>query len=207
MELVTLTPVLAFRRVTEKSDKIGKLINWWCNSTYYHVELIIEDHWISATPDKAIMINDLKPLDHESYDYLTLPEVTITKKTYDDFWKFIKSIDGKPYNMYGLLYNQVIGFNIYFKTYFCSELVIEMLQYLGYGELFGRQSSEFSPQDVYDIFTTTEPDKLRLRRRAIVIVIKKYVKIAYGYIKDGCVWVFRKIQELVQKWKEKRNKK
>ena len=109
--------------------------------------------------------------------------------------------------MYGLLYNQVIGFNIYFKTYFCSELVIEMLQYLGYGELFGRQSSEFSPQDVYDIFTTTEPDKLRLRRRAIVIVIKKYVKIAYGYIKDGCVWVYRKIQELFQKWKEKRNKK
>ena len=40
MELVKLTPVLAFRRVTEKSDKIGKLINWWCNSKYYHVEII-----------------------------------------------------------------------------------------------------------------------------------------------------------------------
>ena len=73
--------------------------------------------------------------------------------------------------------------------------------------LFGRQFSEFSPQDVYDIFTTTEPDKLRLRRKAIVIVVKKYAMIAYGYIKDGCVCVFRKVKELFQKWKEKRSKK
>lgn len=176
MATVKIQPKLAFRKVTSKKDRMGRLINWWCDSKYFHVELILEDKWISSTPKDNIYINDLKPLDHESYDYVTLRAIEIDHNVRADVWKFLRSIEGTKYDMFGLLHNQVIGANSYSDKYFCSEVVVETLQYLGYGEVFGSNGAEYTPQDIYNVFTQDNISNIVLRKRAILVKLRRVIK-------------------------------
>lgn len=175
MSMVTIQPRLAFRKVTSKKDRMGRLINWWCDSKYFHVELILEDKWISSTPKDDIYINDLRPLDHESYDYVALRTIQVDEQVHQDVWKFLRSIEGTKYDMFGLLHNQVIGANSYSNKYFCSEVVVETLQYFGYGELFGHNGAEYSPQDIFDIFTRNDKSNIVLRKRAMLVKLRRVI--------------------------------
>lgn len=177
----TIQPKLAFRKYNKGDGFIPKLISWWCNGPYYHVEFILEDKWISANPDDNIYIRKLRPLDHVKYDYIDLPSITVTEDTYNHIWGYIKDLTHTKYDMLGLIWNQVFGFNIYNDRYFCSELIVDILKLLGYHEFYDYRASEFSPQDLYDIVTKhfTGPNakqKYQLRRYSLMYKVRKIFK-------------------------------
>lgn len=204
-KLVEVKPILALRPYTEDSGKIAKIINWWCKSKYYHVELILGDHWISATPDEGIYVKDLKPLDHERYEYLELPTIALSEDTYNNIWEYIKKQVSPRYDTMGLVWNQVFGISLYNKSWFCSELIADILTILGYPKFYGYTPSEYSPQDLYDVFTKEEEVKLRryslyirfrslihaitnsiiyLKCKSWVISLAKLIKLGYTKIMD-----------------------
>ena len=53
---------LAFRKVTKDSSFIGNLICKWTESKYYHIEMIIDDLWISSNAPHGVSINNLKEI-------------------------------------------------------------------------------------------------------------------------------------------------
>ena len=159
--MLKIKPIIALRPYTKDSGFIAKVINWWCHSKYYHAELILGDQWISATPAEGIYVKKLKPLDHDKYEYLELPEIELSEDTYNNILEYIKTQICPSYDTTGLVWNQVFGINLYNKRWFCSELIAEILKLLGYSKLYGTEGSEYSPQDLYDMFTSKEPIKLR----------------------------------------------
>ena len=181
MGTIKIRPTLALRPYTKDSGFIAKAINWWCHSEYYHAELILGNSWISATPKEGIYVNKLRPLDHTKYEYLELPELEISQEVYNNIWDYINKQISPKYDTLGLFWNQVLGFSFYNKEWFCSELIAEILILLGYKKLYGTNGAEYSPQDLYDIFTSSEP--IKLRRYSLLIRFKKAIKFIIDVIK------------------------
>ena len=180
MGVMKIQPKLALRPYTKDSGFIAKAINWWCHSKYYHAELILGDHWISATPKEGIYVNELRPLDHERYEYFDLPEIEVSEEVYNNVWKYIREQISPRYDTMGLFWNQVLGISFYNKRWFCSELIAEILILLGYNKLYGTNESEYSPQDLYDIFKYPVP--IKLRRYSIYIRFKKFIKFCFSLV-------------------------
>lgn len=209
MGIIKIQPKLALRPYTKDSGFVAKVINWWCHSKYYHAELILGEHWISATPKDGIYVNKLKPLDHERYEYLELPEIEVAEETYKNIWKYIEAQVSPKYDTLGLVWNQVIGISFYNKSWFCSELIAAILILLGYNKLYGTNESEYSPQDLHDMFKYPVP--IELRRFSICVRFKKFIRwilklIAFSYIKSyvvkGCLMVKSLFTKLKRKKKQ-----
>ena len=173
IKYVNIVPRLSFRKVTSDTSRFGRLICWWCKCKYYHVELILENRYISVTP-AGIHMKFLHELDHKRYDYLTLKSIHMTEDHYFNILDFIASYETTRYDYFGLFTNQVLGINIYNKEVFCSEFVVQLLKLLGYKRFFPYNGSEFSPQDIYDIIQNGS-NKVILQRHTILSRLKRLI--------------------------------
>ena len=120
--------VLAFNKKIE--SPIDRLISYWTSSPYVHVEMIIENKWISSSSDSnGVRIRELRPLKND-WDYVV---VEVQKNYKENVLTFIKSQENKKYDWAGIIWNQV--FNIRRgqnqNKWFCSELVAEILRRFG----------------------------------------------------------------------------
>ena len=52
-----------------KGNLIDKIIRFWTKSKYSHVEIIINDVWVSSNPKVGVTVNSLRPLTNK-WDYI-----------------------------------------------------------------------------------------------------------------------------------------
>lgn len=160
MNTITLTPILAFKHATSSTKLIDKLqanaVKIWTRSKYFHVELILNDMWISSDTDTGLSIKQLKPLKHDNWEYIELEPVTITQYQYTTLMLFLKQRENSGYDWLGIFLSQFISINTHNKDkYFCSEIVAKILQMLYVTHYLDVIPNNMSPKDIYIIHTTS----------------------------------------------------
>lgn len=151
--MFNLNLTLAFKKVNKDSTWMAKVISYWTKSEYHHVELILNNNWISSDSDTGVVVRELKPL-KDNWDYINLPSVTLLPLHYDILNKFIKKVDGNKYDWKGIILSQTIPLSMNNKNkWFCSELVTKLLQIIVVEEVIDLEPNEVAPKDLYDIFS------------------------------------------------------
>lgn len=158
MELITLTPILAFKHSTSTTKLVDKLqinaVKLWTRSKYFHVELILNNKWISADTNTGLRINELKELTHDNWEYIQLDPVTVTSDQYDKLMLFIKKYENTGYDWLGIFLSQFISINTHNRNkYFCSEAVAKILQMLYMTLYLDILPNNMSPKDIYNLHT------------------------------------------------------
>lgn len=177
-EFKIIEPILAFKVKDKETSFGGKLVCFFTNSNIYHVELALENRWISAAPDTGIYINELRPLEND-WEYVKLRPIKISKEVLDDLLNWIDSLHGSKYNILGIFFNQFLGLRTYNDKYFCSELAVEILSYLGYKEFFASPyyPTDFSPNDMFNYL---KDSSIKLKQYTIKNRIKKKFKSIFN---------------------------
>jgi len=140
---------LAFKKYDIKpsfSDKLlDKAIKSWTKSPYFHCEIIINDDWISSSPEAgSVYRNKLKEL-KSNYDYIT---IEVDGRKNKKVQKFIDSQLGKKYDYFGIFFSQIIDVELDNKNkWFCSEIVAYILKM--YGVNLEEKSNQYSPGKLY----------------------------------------------------------
>ena len=143
---------LAFKKLDKNSNFVAKSVAWYTRSEYYHVELVVNDIWVSVFPGTGVKLNTLKPL-KDTWDYKDLPSIELTKKQYLIFMEFLKEQENKKYDFLGIFLAQVIPLKINNRDkWFCSELVVKLLQMLYVKETFSLVPASTSPGHLEKIF-------------------------------------------------------
>jgi hypothetical protein len=154
MEIIKVKPILALKKgSTGKptlTDKIiNKAIRMRTRSIYFHSEIILDNKWISSNNDTGVVIRELKDLNNDNWDYIELPERSMTIEQHTEMWDYINDQEGKDYDFYGVFFSQLIkiGGNDVNK-WFCSELGSKILQMIGYPELMHVVPANIDPGDL-----------------------------------------------------------
>lgn len=150
-----MTIKLAFQKKLGKNASLAehiaaKGIQWYTKSEYFHVEVIIDNKWISSGPSYGgVYIHDLEPLDEYTYEYI---EIDIDGRKSRNVMRFIERQIGTKYDWAGIVLSQFFHTNADDKNkWFCSELVAEILKL--YGELPEEsKTNSYSPEDIYQAF-------------------------------------------------------
>lgn len=160
-----------------KGNLIDKIIRFWTKSKYSHVEIIINDTWVSSNPKNGVTINALKPLTNK-WDYIDV-KVPKNEKYLQTVLKFIELQKGKKYDLIGAIFGA--GLNIDFEgknKWFCSELVTAIL--LLFREKYILQCLKedifnVSPKELYDIYKDVyETYSFENNEKIIIRTPKKY---------------------------------
>lgn len=145
---------LAFKLTNKKTGTfVGKVIGWWTNSLYYHVELIVGDYWISSNAEsKGVTISPLQPLKH-TWEYYDLGTIELLENQFEVFKDFIKQQEHKKYDWLGIILSQTIKLNWHSSNkWFCSEIVTKLLQLLLVKDVLNLDPNKVSPADLARLF-------------------------------------------------------
>lgn len=136
----------------KQASFIPYIIGKWTKSNFYHVELILDNKWITSDIDYGVVIRDSEPL-NEDWVYVTLNNVEVTDEQYELIFEWIKQQQNKKYDHLGIVYSQVLPFRYDDKNkWFCSELVIKILQLFLIKEVIDLTPNLVSPGDIAKIF-------------------------------------------------------
>ena len=150
--MFNLNLTLAFKKVNKNSTWMAKVISYWTKSEYHHVELIINDSWISSDSDTGVVVRELKPL-KDNWDYIPLPSVTLLPLHHNILTKYINNVNGNKYDWKGIILSQTIPLSMNSRNkWFCSELVTKLLQIIVIEEVIDLEPNEVSPKDLYNVF-------------------------------------------------------
>ncbi len=130
----------------------AKAISWWTKSPYFHCELIIDNKWISSHPDLGgVRIAELTTL-HTNWDYykINLPEISTEQE--EILWGFLQEQINTGYDWKGIFLSQFVkvGLNSDQK-WFCSEIVVKLLQLMYCKTLIDYVPNKISPADLFRI--------------------------------------------------------
>lgn len=144
---------LAFKKIHKNSTLFGKTIAKFTKSDFYHVEIIINNMWISSDAPMGVTIQELKELKHDHWEYYNFGEVTILEKDYITIMEFINKQRGKKYDYIGIAFSQTIPLTLHSQNkLFCSEFVTKVLQLLLIQEVLDLQPNLVSPAKLAKIF-------------------------------------------------------
>jgi len=150
--MVKINIKLAFKKIDKDSTTVAKTVAWYTKSDFYHVELVVNDIWVSVFPETGVKLNNLRPL-KDTWVYVDLQERTLTKEQYVLFMSFLKNQESKKYDYLGILLAQVVPFKInHSNKWFCSELVTKLLQMLYVEETLELVPAAMAPSHLEDIF-------------------------------------------------------
>ncbi len=129
-------------------DKIKvESVKKWTGSPYFHSEFMIGDHWVSANTD-GIRRSKLQPLTSQ-YDYIFIDAEIISSQ----YQKILNFIDGQmeaEYDWVGIYLSQFIRLGSNREDqWFCSELVVKLLQICLVEEVLGVQPHLVSPARLF----------------------------------------------------------
>lgn len=129
---------------------MSRLIRWFTLSEYDHVEVIIEDKWISSSVfTDGVKIKDLHPLT-DRWDYV---EVDVDGRKKSKVMKFIKEQENLKYDWCGVFCTLFIKRRRESQDrWFCSEIVTRILQEFGVKGIDHIIPSEMTPRDLYILF-------------------------------------------------------
>lgn len=147
-QIIKVDITLAFKKIRKdipiSQNVYSRLIGWKTKSNYSHVEVIINNNWISSVETKGVHVKPLKPLKDE-YEYVSLT-VEVTEQQHLDNMTWIYKQDKKPYDTYGIVFTQILPLRFESRDkWYCSELTTKILQL-------------YSVQEVIDLYPqTTSP--------------------------------------------------
>lgn len=129
---------------------VAKSIQLWTDSPYYHAEIIIDDIWISALPEKGVFINKLRDKISDRWLIIPFKGVRVTNEQYEKIDRFIMDRLGDDYDNKGIVLSQIIkvGADDPHK-WFCSELTSKILQLCLVDEYMDINPAHISPADIY----------------------------------------------------------
>jgi hypothetical protein len=135
---------LAFYKA-HQGNLTDKVISWWTNGKYSHVELIIDDMMYSTSPrDRCVRVKKHK-FDKNVWDYIEINNVDEAK-----IIEFFEMTKGQRYDWLGIL-----GFVVPLKDrtndWFCSEWCSNALKIAGCKKLWKQEPSKISPNKLYKI--------------------------------------------------------
>ncbi len=132
------------------NDWLDKLIKLWTRGPYSHVELIMNDMWITSHPSVGIRSRKA-PTDLENWDIITI-EYDSCDMLQDTFVKYYNDQIGCKYDWKGIFFSQFfkIGYNQDDK-WFCSEFVTKLLQVLSIYEVLDLQPNKIDPSELYRV--------------------------------------------------------
>ena len=149
---VRLPVILALKELKENSPYYSKLICWYTNSKFYHVEVILKDIWISSQEGEGVHVAPLKPLNNK-WCYVDLGEAVLSKREYVDVMNWINEQVDKKYDWTGIVFSQFLPASIHHSNkWFCSEISCRLLQLLKYEQVQGIQPETLSPGDLAKLF-------------------------------------------------------
>lgn len=149
-------PIIALRH-TKKNQSLfnkikSKVIKFWTKSDYFHVELILNNNWISADDKLGLSINELHELNKEDWTYIELPKIALTDNQYLTFEYFISANLNRGYDWKGIFLSQFVHLNTHDNSkFFCSEIVAKILQLLYYREFINIIPNNCSPETIYQL--------------------------------------------------------
>lgn len=147
-----MTIGIAFKKDTlslKWSDRAKvRAVQMWTKHEYYHVEFLMKDHWISANTD-GISLEKRRPLTSK-YDYFFI-DIDMTDEQLGILKRFIESQAGSEYDWAAIWMSQFlhIGINREDK-WFCSELVVKILQICLIEEMLYLQPHLVNPGVLFD---------------------------------------------------------
>ena len=123
--------------IAENGNIVDKLIAWYTDSKYSHVELVYDGLWYSTSPrDLKVRRKRIEPTEGH-WDYL---DVEIDETYVGEFF-FITS--GKKYDWLGILLSQFLPLNKHNREkWFCSEWCAFALKI--------KESHRYSPEDLHN---------------------------------------------------------
>jgi len=134
---------LVFFKEVDSSTLLRRLIKWWTNSNYYHVEIVIDNLWVSAELS-GVELHELRPLE-DKYDYVDL-NVDLSKEQYTALLKWVGSKDGIRYDYLGVLLSTILPARIDNPNkWFCSEIVVKILQLMLVEEVYDLTPNMITP--------------------------------------------------------------
>ena len=145
--------LLAFKKKNPKTGFFGKAICFLTGSKYYHVEIVIDDLWVSADAPMGVTIGNLENEKHEHWEHVDLGIKTIFEEDYEKIMKYIDSLKGKKYDYLAIIFSQLIPLKLHNKNkLFCSEIVINIMKLFLIEDVLGLVSHTVSPKDLAKIF-------------------------------------------------------
>lgn len=120
-----------------KGNFYDKLIRWWTNSKYSHVELAANDGWwYTSSPRDGGVVKRKMGYNSEHWQFVP---VRLTKSEVEKFYQETK---GSKYDWLGIVFSQVLPLKQHSKQkWFCSEWCGSVLGYAN--------SNQLSPEDLY----------------------------------------------------------
>jgi hypothetical protein len=137
---------------------ISRLIKWWTNSDYYHVEMTINDTRISSTYEEGVKVSwtgdqSLYGPSDDSYEL----ECELTNKQYRIIHTWLTNVNNRNYDLTGIFLSQILRSRVDDpKRWFCSELVTKVLQLLLVEEVISLTPNMISPGDLAKLFKVEE---------------------------------------------------
>ena len=120
-----------------KGDLTDKLIRWWTDSKYSHVELIVDGMWLSSSPrDGKLRSKHIVP-NLDNWDFVEVD--VMSARVHNVFNKY----RGTRYDYLGIFLSQIIPLDIDDKNkMFCSEFCATALGY--------DKPNQYSPGSLYE---------------------------------------------------------
>ena len=146
---------IAFRQKSGKDSIVNKIIRFLTKSRFHHVELIIDDTWISTSSSTGFTMRPLEPIKQEDtrYVYHDLGLVKITSEQDRIITRFIENQLDSEYDYSGIIFSQLFPFSKHSRTrWFCSEIVTKLLQLHLIEETLDLIPNEVSPGDLAKVF-------------------------------------------------------
>ncbi len=140
---------LAFKK---NAEGIGSsLIRWFTKSDYSHVEMIINEYWISANADGGVHILPLQPL-HPDWDYI---DVEVSDERLSHVMMFIEAQANCSYDYTGIVFSQLFKINGSDRgnKWFCSELCAQILKEFQLPKMKNIDTANMCPKDLYYLFS------------------------------------------------------
>lgn len=146
-----MVKIIFFKADKATKNKLShKLIAWKTRGPYSHCEIYF-------TRSKQTFASDaLANKCHFKIRNLNFEQWDIVELDIDDYATYLacKEFDGAYYDWMGILFNFLIPINIQHRgKFFCSELIIRVLQKLYYQKVMGLRAHKIDPNKLYRILT------------------------------------------------------
>ncbi len=137
-----------------KGNWLDWIISKWTKGPYSHVELVIGDLWLSASPrETTVRYKKIEP-DPKTWDFIPINlDVAHVKQIQD--WASLEM--GCGYDWKGIFLTQLINWNRQDPhRWFCSELVVAALQQAGM--LQGIVPHQTDPNELHKLLDARRPE-------------------------------------------------
>ena len=149
--------IIAFKHSWNKDinvfEKIkNKLIQWWTNSRYFHVEICIDNTWITSCPDKGGVIKKrLRTNKGSNWDYFEIKVHELTPIQQLILCDFINKQIGTGYDWLGIYSRVFTIFRDDRTKWFCSEICTKLLQLMYVKEVLDYEPYQVTPGLLYNL--------------------------------------------------------